>query len=68
MTMCIIVCSWEEDLQLDGLLDTIFTGERSTRRSKIIGNLGQELGITFKRVERQVIEDILRMLEDMRLL
>ena len=55
-----------EDLQLDGLLDTIFTGERSTRRSKIIGNLGQELGITFKRVERQVIEDILRMLEDMK--
>ena len=52
LTMCIIVCSWEEDLQLDGLLDTIFTGERSTRRSKIIGNLGQELGITFKRVER----------------
>ena len=33
---------------------------------KSVGNLGQELGITFKRVERQVIEDILRMLEDMK--
>lgn len=65
LTMCIIVCSWEEDLQLDGLLDTIFTGERRARWSKIIGNLGQELGITFKRVERRVIEDILRMLENM---